>query len=81
VRPNAEQTVLEGVLVAVGWGDAGEVVLIGLMTRDETEHHIEPGTASDNCLHDHLRKRVRLSGVLNGGRLTRVSRVEILTSP
>ncbi len=70
--------ILEGVLVPIAWGPTGEVVDVGLATVDETEYRIDPDIAWAHFLRDYLRKRVRLSAVLDGDRVIRVNHVEVV---
>ncbi len=77
----AEETEFEGVIIPVGWGTSGDVLAVSLVTFDEGEYSIDPGIAWDHFLRDHLRKRVRLSGVLHADGTIQVRRVEVLENP
>ena len=74
----AEEMALEGVVVPVAWGPSGEVTDVGLAALDETEYRIDRGIAREHFLRDYLRKRVRLSAVLDSGRVIQVKRVEVV---
>lgn len=76
----AEEILLEGVLIPVGWGRTGEVLNAGLMTFDEDEYRIDSDVARSRGLLDHLRKHVRLTAVVRDGRVIHVKRVEVLGS-
>ena len=78
MTPNATvKATLEGVLIPAGWGPSGEVLNLSLMTQDETEYRIDPTTAEDHGLYDHLRKRVRLRVVLREKQVLQVIRFEV----
>lgn len=74
----AQETVLEGLIIPVAWGPSGKVTDIGLAAFDETEYRIDRCIAWEQFLRDYLRKRVRLSAVLEGGRVIQVKRVEVV---
>lgn len=74
----AEETVLEGVVIPVAWGPSGEIKDVGLVTFDEAELRIDPSIAWDHFLKDYLRKRVRVSAVVRGDRVLEVKSIEAL---
>ena len=76
----AGEMVLEGVVIPVAWGPNGEVTDVGLAALDETEYRIDRGIAWEHSLRDYLRKRVRLSAVLESGRVIQVRSVEVVAS-
>jgi hypothetical protein len=74
----AEEIVLDGVLIPVAWKASGKVAKLVLMTFDEREHAIDPAAARDQGLEAHLRRHVRLRGVMQADGAMRVRLVEIL---
>jgi len=81
MRPiDAEDVVLEGVVIPVEWTPSGEVLGVVLMTFDEKQYGIDPISAGDHSLKDHLRKHVRLSALIQDGHVIQVRRVEVLGS-
>ena len=77
---DAEKVVLEGVVIPVAWGPSGEVTDIGLAALNEIEYRIDREIVRENFLRDYLRKRVRLSAVLQDGRLIQGTGVEVVAS-
>jgi len=79
MRPkDAREIVLEGVLIPTQWGPSGEVQEVGLMTFDENQYHIDPAAVEDHGLRHQLRRHVRLSALVQDGRVIQVRRFEML---
>ena len=75
---DAQETVLEGLVIPIAWGPSGEVTDVGLAAFDETEYPIDRYAGWEHFLGDCFRKRVRLSAVVRGGRVIQVMRVEVV---
>ena len=73
----AEEIVLEGVLIPVGWGPSGEASSVGLMTFDEEEYRIDSGAAREHRLLGYLRRHVRIASIVRDGRVIHVKHVEV----
>lgn len=74
----ADEAVLEGVIIPIAWGPLGAIEGVGLVTFDEAEYRIDPGIAWEHFLRGYLRQRVRLSAALRGNRVIEIKSVEVL---
>lgn len=73
-----DESMMEGVLIPVGWSAAGAISQVALVTFDEAEYRIDAAVIDAHDLRSRLRKHVRLRARTRGWRIVHVSTVEVL---
>lgn len=71
-------TEIEGLLIARRWGPSGRVLALGLDASGEVEYAIDASAEVVERLQVFLRRRVRLTGIVIGRRVTHVLRVVVV---